>query len=162
MDHTCLINKIIDMGVHPAIVPCICDFLGNRQQCVRLNSVLSDYISLRGGIPQGTKLGPVGFQILVNSAAHDAKTKCWKYVDDMTFAENRLASQIGSMQTDLEKFRQWSEENHLKLNPSKCQAIQVCFSKTPPNLIDLRIGTDSIPYVSEAKVLGLWLQSDLK
>ena len=104
----------------------------------------------------------MGFQILVNSAAHDAKTKCWKYVDDMTFAENRLASQIGSMQTDLEKFRQWSEENHLKLNPSKCQAIQVCFSKTPPNLIDLRIGTDSIPYVSEAKVLGLWLQSDLK
>ena len=45
---------------------------------------------------------------------------------------------------------------------SKCQAIQVCFSKTPPSLSDLRVGTDRIPYVSEAKVQRLWLQSDLK
>ena len=69
VDHTILIEKMIRMGIRRSIVPLICDFLHNRQQCVRFNDVLSDYVPLHGGVPQGTKLGPDGFQILMNEAA---------------------------------------------------------------------------------------------
>ena len=62
VDHTILIEKMICMGIRRSIVPWICDFLHNRQQCVRFNGVLSDYVSLHGGVPQGTKLGPIGFK----------------------------------------------------------------------------------------------------
>ena len=45
---------------------------------------------LKGGLPQGTKVGPLGFQAIINDAATDiAPKKCWKYVDDLTLAENR-------------------------------------------------------------------------
>ena len=35
INHTLLIEKMIDVGVRRTIVPWICDFLNNRQQCVK-------------------------------------------------------------------------------------------------------------------------------
>ena len=66
------------------------------------------------------------------------------------------------MQADLDDFLEWSETNQLKLNPTKCQAIQICFMRNPPPHLDLKIGTKSLSFVSSAKVLGIWLQEDLK
>ncbi len=85
------------MGVRRNIVPWICDFLHNRLQCVRLNSMLSDDVQLTAGVPQGTKLGPIGFQILINDAASDAQSEYWKYVDDLSFAENVTSDNQGHL-----------------------------------------------------------------
>ncbi|XP_072020374.1 uncharacterized protein [Amphiura filiformis] len=145
VDHTLLIGKIIDMGVRRSIVPWICDFLRNRQQCVRYNSVLSDYTTLHGGVPQGTKFGPIGFQILINEAAQDAGSRCWKYVDDF------FGGCASPLQGDLDQFSEWASDSHLKLNPSKCQAMQIAFSNPLPPHRDLRIGTEPLSYVTEAK-----------
>ena len=68
------------------------DFLHNPKQCVRLNNTLSEDLHLTAGVPQGTKLGPIGFQILINDAAADAEPEYWKYVDDLTFAENNTGT----------------------------------------------------------------------
>ena len=51
VDHTILINKIIQMGVRRNIIPWICDFLLNRLQCVRFNNTLSDDLQLTAGVP---------------------------------------------------------------------------------------------------------------
>ena len=131
VDHTLLINKIISIGVRGSIVPWICDFLRNRRQCVRYkyNNVLSDYVGIQGGIPQGTKFGPIGFQILINDAAQNSQSKYWKYVDDLTFAENSKISSRSHMQEDLDNFKEWSDANHLQLKippnarPSRCVSI---------------------------------------
>ena len=58
-----------------------------------------------GEFHEGTKLGPLGFQILINDAATNAKTEYWKYVDDLTFAENRNLKQKGNLQGDLHNFK---------------------------------------------------------
>ncbi|XP_071963865.1 uncharacterized protein [Antedon mediterranea] len=58
IDHTILVNKIIDIGVRGALVPWLCDFLFMRMQCVKYNGTLSNYSYLKAGVPQGTKLGP--------------------------------------------------------------------------------------------------------
>lgn len=83
-------------------------------------------------------------------------------VDDLTFAENRNPKVKGNLQTDLDNFKDWSETNCLKLNPSKCQALQINFGKSEPPFSDLKIGTEPLSYVNKAKVLGMWLQNDLK
>ncbi len=134
---------MIRLGIRRSIVPWICDFLHNRQQCVKYNDVLSDYVPLHGGVPQGTKLGPIGFQILINDACDNAASRCWKYVDDLTFAENFTCSNSSSssLQADLDDFTKWSKENLLKLNPAKCQAIQVYFGKSQQPC-NLRIDSD--------------------
>lgn len=162
INHTLLIEKMIEMGVNRAIVPWICDFLHNRQQCVKLNGFFSDFMRLMGGVPQGTKFGPLGFQVIINDAADNAKSKCLKYVDDLTFVENRNFREKGHLQNDLDEFKDWSENNCLTLNPTKCQALQVQFGKQSPLFTDLRIGNEPLMYVDKAKVLGLWLQNNLK
>ena len=96
---------------------------------LRYRQALSEYYKvLSGALPQGTKLGPIGFQVVINDAAHDLgeKIKCWKYVDDLTLAENRLSHQPSGLQVVLDEFNEWTNTNKLGLNPSKCQAILTC------------------------------------
>ena len=139
------------MGVRRNIIPWICDFLQNRLQCVRFNNTLSDDLQLTAGVPLGTKLGPIGFQILINDAAANAQYQYWKYVDDLTFAENTGGDHQGNLQNDLQHFSDWASSNGLNLNAKKCQALEVKFSNA-----------DKLEYVDKAKILWLWIQNDLK
>lgn len=160
IDHTLLIKKFMHMGVRNSIIPWICSFISNRQQCVRYNQTLSDFKFLNGGLPQGTKMGPLGFQVIINDAASGAKSCVWKYVDDLTLAENSIPSK-SILQQDLDDFVQWSRENNLILNPSKCQGLQICFMRDPPTP---NICIDYVPleFVNCAKILGIWIQGNLK
>ena len=114
--------------------------------------------NLRGALPQGTELGPIGFQVVINDAAQDLgdKIKCWKYVDDLTLAKNRSFPQPSGMQVVLDEFNEWTN-NKLSLNPSKCQALQVCFKTNTPPHAELSIAGVPLSFVTEAKILGVWL-----
>ena len=106
----------------------------------------------------GTELGPIGFQVVINDAAQDLgdKIKCWKYVDDLTLAKNRSFPQPSGMQVVLDEFNEWTN-NKLSLNPSKCQALQVCFKTNTPPHAELSIAGVPLSFVAEAKILGVWL-----
>ena len=155
IDHNILIENFIRLGVRRSIVPWLCDFVSNRSQCVRYNQAISEYKVLSGALPQGTKLGSIGFQVVINDAAQDLgdKIKCRKYLDDLTLAENRSFPQPSGMQVVL---------NKLSLNPSKCQALQVCFKTNTPPHAELSIAGVPLSFVTEAKILGVWLQNDLQ
>ena len=77
-------------------------------------------------------MGPLGFQVIINDAASDADTNVWKYVDDLTLASNVSYLAKSTLQEDLDNFVDWSKNNNLTLNPSKCHGLQVCFMQNPP------------------------------
>ena len=139
VNHNIAIEKMVALGVRRAAVPWVCSFLNDRRQCVRYNQTLSDYSPLNAGVPQGTKLGSIIFQIVINDAAQDCSSHYWKYVDDLTFAENRYSNVKSNLQRDLDDFLEWSIRNQLKLNPDKCQAIQISFSRESLTYPDLKI-----------------------
>ena len=56
-------------------------------QCVIYNATLSDFSSLSAGLQQGIEIGPIGFQVIIMSKSD--RICCWKYLDDLTKAENR-------------------------------------------------------------------------
>ena len=80
------IFKFIQIGVRESLIPWQCTLYW--QQCVIYNQTLSDYTKLNGELPQGTVMGPLGFQVIVNDALLDASANVWKYVDDLTFSSN--------------------------------------------------------------------------
>ena len=49
VDHMLTIEKVITLGVRGAIVPWLCNFIKEREECVRYNSGLSDYNILNAG-----------------------------------------------------------------------------------------------------------------
>ena len=106
-------------------------------------------------------MGPLGFQVIINDAASETSAKVWKYVDDLTLASNVTDSATNTLQDDLDNFVSWSTNNNLTLNPSKCQGLQVCFMRAPPTPT-LCIDDVPLDFVKCAKILGIWLQEDLK
>ena len=69
VDHRALLHELQVLGVHEAIVRWVGAFLVSRLQRVRINGQLSSAISPRGSIPQGTRLAPLLFALLVNRLA---------------------------------------------------------------------------------------------
>ena len=71
VDHNILIQEMELLGVHEATIRWIGSFLTDRSQRVRIGQVYSHPVTPNGGIPQGTKLAPLLFAILVNNLCRD-------------------------------------------------------------------------------------------
>lgn len=164
VSHQLVIEKFIKLGVRPSIVPWICSFLTNRSQCVRFKNTYSNWETTNAGVPQGTKIGPVAFLALIN----DASTKSqqvyhYKYVDDMTlFQMYNDTEQTNVMQSELDRLKQWSDDNLMRLNPSKCHFMITNFQRVPPVPPTFRIGNTSITQSNCIKLLGIHVQDNLK
>ena len=59
-------------GVHDILIRWICSFLTQRAQRVKLLDYFSDWLTLKGSMPQGTWLGPLIFILHIN----DLSTSC--------------------------------------------------------------------------------------
>ena len=54
VDHTTLINKLLELGVRRKVIKLITSFLRNRKHYTKINGVKSDLINITCGFPQGT------------------------------------------------------------------------------------------------------------
>ena len=163
IDHMVAIQKMISFGVRPTLIRWIADFLTERTQCVRYKGVNSEWVTLKAGVPQGTKLGPIVFLIVINNALHNCNIAYWKYVDDVTVVDRRFAEdQPILLETTLHHLTEWSMSNGLSLNPGKCESMQVCFMKKPPNPLSLEIDQQPLKQSTSVKLLGVHIRCDLK
>ena len=71
--HNIIINILLQLCVRPSVMPWVCSFLDKRSHCVRYKNILSDSRDLQGGVPQGTKLGPLCFLAQINDALQESK-----------------------------------------------------------------------------------------
>ncbi|XP_071964110.1 uncharacterized protein [Antedon mediterranea] len=116
-------------------------------------------VNLTCGVPQGTLLGPMIFLALINDAMQDSPCKTWKYVDDLYIGQIVKKDEISSIQNDVALLNVWSNENKQKLNPTKCKTMYFNFQYEHEPLL---IGNATIEIVNETKLLGLWIQANLK
>ena len=66
VDHTVLFTKCKSYNLPNFIIRWICAFLSDRSQRVRLGQELSDWVSLKGSVPQGSWLRPLLFIVLID------------------------------------------------------------------------------------------------
>ena len=73
--------------INPLVVNWICD-LNSRYQRVKLaKDCSSEWKTVPAGVPQGTKLGPWLFIIMINDLEVTSSDRVFKYVDDTTTCE---------------------------------------------------------------------------
>ena len=163
INHTLVLNKLIHFEVRPSIIPWIADFLTSREQCVRYNSICSTWLTLNAGVPQGTKLGPILFLVMINDVRPTGDNLAvFKYVDDLSIVECRPFSQKSCLQDAIDNLTNWSMQNNMKLNPSKCFQMNVDFSRNSPVMPIVSIDDHDLCITAHIKVLGVIIQNDLK
>ena len=126
-----------------------------------MGKALSPPIWLNGGTPQGTKLAPLLFCILVNRMASNCTNRV-KYVDDATVMEfvPRLSpSYLNFTVSDIYSF---ASSRGMVLNGKKCKEMCISFMQYcpfPP--ASLLVGRSLIEKVSCYKLLGVHLSDNL-
>jgi hypothetical protein len=133
IDHNILLAKLAKLGVSDVLIRWIAAFLTNRKQRVRVDGVLSEWKYPKGGIPQGTKLGPLLFLIMVNDLVKNWPGRA-KFVDDLVVVETIPRNSISVMDLIAREIQQYCMDHKMKLNPKKCKEMFVNFM-TNPNIL---------------------------
>ena len=123
--------------------------------------MVSDWMSVGAGVPQGTKLGPILFLVMLNDLI-PLNNDYWKYVEEMSMSQIISRNGVSNMQSDLDHISSWATDNYMKLNPTKCKELRISFLRQQPNFSQIHIDSAPIPIVESAKVLGVSLQNNLK
>ena len=162
VDHTVVINKAISLGLPLHLVAWLADFLTGRRQAVRYQGSVSPFQQLTCGVPQGTKMGPLCFLVLINDALSDTPHR-WKYVDDCTVGVPVTTKDpdYSPLQATLDGLQAWTEENSMTINHSKTVVMHVCTSSAAIPPPQLSVGPHPLQVVRSTKLLGVIVDDQL-
>ena len=181
ISHKLLINCLkYHFGITDTILQWISRYLTNRSQRVMVCNELGEMAEssrkpLEQGIPQGSTLGPILFNLFMSPLGGI----CWAqgikfagYADDtqnyMSFRPLNNSSQhqincINKLELCLVEVRSWMQVNFLKLNDSKTKFI-IFGTRQQLNkvgIINIKI-EDTIQNVTSVRNLGLHFDAELK
>ena len=167
ISHEVLIEKMLSLGFSNGANALIASFLNKRIQRVNVNGIFSDWIEIKRGVPQGTVLGPLLFNIYVNDIQERLYEGCTlvQYADDcMVFSSSIISEDaLNRLQNSLNNLTEFFAENQLNLNASKSEFITFC-QKNDSKHVDtdkLVISGHYVAKKSECKYLGIILYSSL-
>ena len=121
-----LITKLETSGVGENSLRLIQNYLSQRQQRVKVGSSFSEWLEIILGIPQGSILGPVLFNVFTNDLLLFIKeTDICNFTDGTTLYACGKELDIISFKLEIETNRviQWLKDNEMVANPSKFQLM---------------------------------------
>jgi hypothetical protein len=125
IDHNILIKKLQAPGVHPCLINWCADFLRCRYLRVKVGTNKSSWKLVHAGVPQGTKLGPLLFLVMINDL--NTYFPLYKYVDDCTLYEVVSKPYICEIQEDFNELQTWTANNNMLLNVKKTKELRIYF-----------------------------------
>ena len=158
--HDLLIAKLYAYGFTYSSLRLINSYLSDRQQRVRINSKYSSWSPITFGVPQGSILGGLLFNIdLCDLFYFLEDSNITNYADDNSpfSCESNNHLVLEKLDTDCKIILEWAKNNGLKANPSKFHLI---LSDSSNNL-SLNIDSSVVKSCNEKKLLGIKIDNKL-
>ena len=103
-------------------------YLTGRRQCVQIDGISSDEVTLQYGFLQGSCVAPFGFKLYTKSLTQIVKhheIEIHLYVDDTqlynAFPPEDSEQAMEKLELSIEDIRQWMGQQYLKLNDTKTE-----------------------------------------
>ena len=135
--HSLVLKKLQSIGVQGVELEWFTDYMHSRKQSVSIEQAVSEPKDITIGIQQGSLLGALLFQLLINDLPN-----CLKFCTSILYADDTTLYVYGKslrflrqkMQSDLNSLQGWLCANMLKLNVSKTKVLLFNRENLFPNI----------------------------
>ena len=160
LNHDLLIAKLYAYGFDKNALRLIKSYLTDRWQRTKINTSYSSWSELLIGVPQGSVLGPLLFNLFINDLFYIIKTDICNYADDNTpyTFDICLDKLMTKLECATESAMGWFQYNGMKLNSEKCHLL-VCGHKFESMIC--KIDNTQVIETNIVKLLGIQIESKL-
>ena len=166
VDHMYLLNKCSNLKID---TEWLTSYLKKRTQSVRIDDTTSSKENVNYGVPQGSILGPILFNIYVNDLSlfvNDCLIV--QYADDTQLLHSGtiddLAGLVNRAETSLSSIKSYFNTNGLLLNSNKTQCIFIGnkqLLKRIPQTTVIKLDESSITPSNNVKNLGIYMDNSM-
>ena len=124
--HDLIIVKLSAYGFEHTALEFLLSYLTNRKQATRLNGLYSLFEITVAGVPQGSMLGPIIFNLFINDLFYFMKSSTLhNYADDNTISasSNSISNLIRTLESESSEALSWLSNNKMIANPDIFRAI---------------------------------------
>lgn len=165
VNHERLAKKLEEIGFQGSLLRWLKSYLDKREQAVKINDIISPKLQVKHGVPQGSVLGPLLFNIYINDIFElPLRGRIMGYADDtsLLYSANTVEKINADFEHDEEILTSWFRANFLHLNVNKCCYILYSFKEMKwKSKLNLKIGNEVLERVKKAKYLGVTLDEKL-
>ena len=161
--HDLLVAKLHAYDLSNDAVTFIYSYLKRRKQGVKINDTESIFQILLSGVPQGSILGPILFNIFINDLfLFINEVELANFADDNTIytTKKNVEELIKVLEKESKSAIDWFEINNMIVNTDKFQAM-ILSSDKKENKYDLKINDSIISSEKSVTLLGIEIDNKL-